>query len=509
MALVLANRVKETTTTTGTGTITLAGAATGFQSFSAVGDGNTTYYCIAGQGTVEWEVGIGTYTSAGTTLSRTTVLASSNAGSLVTFSAGTKDVFVTYPSSKSVYTDFSGTVSGLSIGGNAATVTNGVYTTDTATVTNTMLAGSIANAKLVNSAVTINGNAVSLGGSVTVTATATNALTISSPLSGTSYNGSSAVSIGLASGYGDTQNPYASKTANYVLAAPTGVAGVPTFRAIVAADIPTLNQNTTGSAGSVANALTAGTGISFSSGTTYNGSAALTINCTVTSPIPAGTVMLFYQAAAPTGWTQVTTQNNKDIRVVSGTGGGTGGTVAYTTAFASQTPAGTVSVTAGVGTLAVGIGTLAAGIGTLAAGVGTLSTGNTTATGTNSGGAVSAYTLATANIPSHTHSSPSINVGLGCGGATIVSNAACGAGTALVSNGTGGGGSHTHAFTQPTFTGTAHNHTVTGSPSISGAPSLSGTPSISGAPSITSATFSGTAINLAVQYIDVIICSKN
>lgn len=105
MALVLADRVKETTTTTGTGTVTLAGASTGFQSFAVVGNGNTTYYCIAGQGTNEWEVGIGTYTSAGTTLSRTTVLASSNAGSLVTFSAGTKDVFVTYPAGRSVYAD--------------------------------------------------------------------------------------------------------------------------------------------------------------------------------------------------------------------------------------------------------------------------------------------------------------------------------------------------------------------------------------------------------------------
>jgi hypothetical protein len=102
MALVLADRVKETTTTTGTGTITLAGAATGFQSFAAVGNTNSTYYCIVGQGTSEWEVGIGTYTSSGTTLSRTTVLSSSNAGSLVSFSAGTKDVFVTYPSSRSV-----------------------------------------------------------------------------------------------------------------------------------------------------------------------------------------------------------------------------------------------------------------------------------------------------------------------------------------------------------------------------------------------------------------------
>ena len=103
MAFVLADRVKETTTTTGTGTVTLAGAATGYQSFSAIGNGNSTYYTIAGQTGSEWEVGIGTYTSSGTTLSRTTVLSSSNSGSLVNFSAGTKDVFVTQPSSRTVY----------------------------------------------------------------------------------------------------------------------------------------------------------------------------------------------------------------------------------------------------------------------------------------------------------------------------------------------------------------------------------------------------------------------
>ena len=105
MALVLADRVKETTTTTGTGTVTLLGASTGFQSFAAVGNANTTYYTIAAQTGTEWEVGIGTYTSSGTTLARTTVLSSSNSGSPVNFSAGTKDVFVTYPSSRSIYAD--------------------------------------------------------------------------------------------------------------------------------------------------------------------------------------------------------------------------------------------------------------------------------------------------------------------------------------------------------------------------------------------------------------------
>jgi hypothetical protein len=103
MAFVLADRVQETTTSTGTGTITLAGAATGFQSFSVIGNGNTTFYTIADQSGSNWEVGIGTYTASGTTLSRTTVLSSSNSGSLVNFGAGTKNVFVTYPAGKAVY----------------------------------------------------------------------------------------------------------------------------------------------------------------------------------------------------------------------------------------------------------------------------------------------------------------------------------------------------------------------------------------------------------------------
>ena len=106
MALVLKDRVKETTTTTGTGTITLAGASSGFQSFSTIGNANTTYYTIVG-GT-EWEVGLGTYTSSGTTLSRDTILESSNGGTAVNFSAGTKNVFVTYPAEEAVYQDASG-----------------------------------------------------------------------------------------------------------------------------------------------------------------------------------------------------------------------------------------------------------------------------------------------------------------------------------------------------------------------------------------------------------------
>jgi hypothetical protein len=116
MALVVKDRVKSSTTTTGTGTITLGAAALGFQAFSVIGDGNTTYYTITDTVNGTWEVGIGTYTASGTTLSRDTVLESSNSGSLVNFAAGSKDVFVAYPAERAViggmgYVENSATIS--------------------------------------------------------------------------------------------------------------------------------------------------------------------------------------------------------------------------------------------------------------------------------------------------------------------------------------------------------------------------------------------------------------
>jgi hypothetical protein len=152
----------------------------------------------------------------------------------------------------------------------------------------------IPNSGLTNSSITVNGSTIALGGSATITANTTNALTIGTGLSGTSFNGSSAVTIAntgvlsvtgtspvnsstvsgattvsLASGYGDTQNPYASKSAAYFLASPTGSSGVPTFRAISATDIPILNQNTTGTASNVTGivaVVNGGTGVTSSSG---------------------------------------------------------------------------------------------------------------------------------------------------------------------------------------------------------------------------------------------------
>ena len=137
MPLVLADRVRETTTTTGTGTISLAGPVSGFQGFStAIGNANTTYYTIVDAATGAWEVGLGTYTSPGSTLARTTVLSSSNSDALVPFASGTKDVFVTQPAERAVYVLGAGT--GLAAGAAAFTANGVPY----ASATNTLTTGS-------------------------------------------------------------------------------------------------------------------------------------------------------------------------------------------------------------------------------------------------------------------------------------------------------------------------------------------------------------------------------
>lgn len=368
MALIIKDRVLETCTSPGTGSVTLLGAVSGYQSFnSAVGTGNTCYYTIADQTGSNWEVGVGTFT-APTTLARTTVLSSST-GSLVNFSTGTQNVFLTYPADKAV-------------------------TTDTfATQLSTQLATPPA----------IGGTTPASGKFTTLTATSTT--TLATSLTGIIKTTSGVVSTATPS------TDYAPAT--------TGTSA------------QLLANNGTGGFSNV----TVGTGLTLSAGTLSNSS---------TSPIPAGTVTNFFQAAAPTGWTQCTTHNNKAMRIVSGTGGGTGGSVAFTTAFASQA-----------------------------------------VSGTNSGGSVSATTLSTCQIPAHGHAiygATNISaVGAkSCSSSTVAGNAgisnpgyittALNSGQPYIQN-TGGGGSHTHSFTNPSF--------------------------------------SGTAINLAVQYIDNIIATKN
>jgi len=131
MALVLKDRVKETSTTAGTGTLTLAGAVAGYQSFSVVGDGNTTYYTIVDSTANTWEVGIGTYTANGTLLSRDTILESSSGGNAVSFAANVKDVFVTYPAERAAApTAFTATASGsISAGDPVVVNTDGTVST--------------------------------------------------------------------------------------------------------------------------------------------------------------------------------------------------------------------------------------------------------------------------------------------------------------------------------------------------------------------------------------------
>jgi len=120
MALVVRDRVRETTNTTGTGTYTLAGAVGGFESFASVGNGNTTYYVCTDD--TDFEVGIGTYTASGTTLARTTILESSNSDNAVDWGAGSKDIFVGQPAEKAVYLDASDqlVIAGTSVTSTAA-----------------------------------------------------------------------------------------------------------------------------------------------------------------------------------------------------------------------------------------------------------------------------------------------------------------------------------------------------------------------------------------------------
>jgi hypothetical protein len=173
------------------------------------------------------------------------------------------------------------------------------------------------------------------------------------------------------------------------------------------------------------------------------------------SGFPAGTSMLFQQTAAPTGWTKQTTHNDKALRVVSGSVS-SGGSVGFTTAFASQAVAGSIANTTASGSISI------------------------------SGGSVGSTTLSNSEIPSHSHNPVKFNDGGSSGLSWMTEQRNFGGGQSQMSTvniqNTGGGGSHTHSFSAPSgsFTGAAHNH-----------------------------SFTGTAINLAVSYVDLIIANKD
>ena len=146
MALIVKDRIKESTNTTGTGTLTLTGATTGFQTFAAVGNLSTTYYAILNGN--NWEVGIGQYLTSGTTLSRDTVLSSSNAGAALNLSGGS-DVFCTYPSEKAVFLNSSDVIEGTNI------VVEGNIAANAVT-TDKIINDAVTDVKILNDAVTTN-----------------------------------------------------------------------------------------------------------------------------------------------------------------------------------------------------------------------------------------------------------------------------------------------------------------------------------------------------------------
>ena len=167
MALVINDRVKETTTTTGTGAVSLAGAVTGFETFAAgIGNSNTVYYCIAHQDQAEFEVGLGTLDGDSSDLTRTTVISSSNSDSAVNFSSGTKDVFCTLPASKLIFEDAN----------NDATVGRNLTVTGDLTVSgdDITLATNTSGAALIGDGT--NFNPVAISGDITIAANGTAAI---------------------------------------------------------------------------------------------------------------------------------------------------------------------------------------------------------------------------------------------------------------------------------------------------------------------------------------------
>ena len=159
MALVINDRVKETSTTTGTGVFSIGNSVTGFETFSAgVGNSNTTYYCIAHQDQDEFEVGLGTLNGDSSTLTRTTVISSSNSDSAVNFSSGTKDVFCTIPASKIVFEDGSNNVA---FGGAVTGITNLTASGELDAATLDISGDADIDGTLEADAITLNGTALS------------------------------------------------------------------------------------------------------------------------------------------------------------------------------------------------------------------------------------------------------------------------------------------------------------------------------------------------------------
>jgi len=354
MALVVRDRVKQFSVTAGTGTLTLGATPNGFQSFSTIGDGNTTYYTIVNGNTGDFEVGIGTYTLSGDTLSRDTVLASSNSGNLVNFNADSKDVFVVYPAERAVFTDVVQTLTNKTISGANNTLSNipNSATTATSANTNSTIVARDASGNFSAGTITaaLSGNATTSSSTTGNAATAT-ALQNARTIGGVSFDGTANINLPgvntagnqnttgtaanvtgtVAIANGGTGGTTAQAARNNIAAAVTNgqyLRGNGTnvlMSAIQAADVPTLNQNTTGTAANitgtaaVANGGTGRTTLTANNVLLGNGTTAvnfvapgtsgnvLTSNGTTWTSgaapgLPAGSVIYVAMNTAPTGF---------------------------------------------------------------------------------------------------------------------------------------------------------------------------------------------------------------
>jgi len=388
----LVNRAKVATATVGTGDITLGPAADGYQSFSAAGvpDGATVRYVI--EDGVSWEIGSGVYAASGPSLSRA-VLESSSAGSPIPLS-GDAHVFISaagqdvqQPPAEGAFVDGDKTkLDGVEAG---ADVTD----TDSVAAAGALMDSEVANltqVKAFNSA----DYATAAQGS----------------LADTSVQPGDSIS-GLNNDAG-----YTSNTGDITgVSAGTGLSGGGTSGSVTVSHADTSSQASVNNSGD-----TVIQDVTLDGFGHVTGLVSKTISTSAPSAFPAGTLMLFQQTSAPTGWTKQTTHNNKSLRVVSGTAS-SGGSVAFTTVF-----------------------------------------GNKTTSSTQSGGTVGGTTLTGAQMPVHTHR-PEGNAGYfmrqGAGGpmdGVEQGGLFYGGWEQYANTGpSGGGGVHTHAFV-----GTSHSHTL-------------------------------------------------
>ena len=291
MAFVIGDRVQETSTTTGTGTIVLAGAVTSYQSFAVIGNGNTTYYTISEQSGSNWEVGIGTYYSGNVSLSRTTILASSNANAIVNFGTGVKAVFVTYPAEKAIYADASNITSITNLVSSNVSITGG--TINGVTISNATYSGLGTMSTQNANAVVITGGTINsvahTGGSINnmtigattantgafTNATATFFIGNGSPLTGLNASNITSGTVGAA--YGGTG--VANLTAGYV------VTGNNTSSVVLIAPGTSGNVLTSNGTAWISNVASGGGG---STGIGNSSILALNVNITSNATVNAG-----------------------------------------------------------------------------------------------------------------------------------------------------------------------------------------------------------------------------